>query len=240
MDISASNRHRLPKLYWLVLPLLWMAFQFVIEVTLPTKDLDWIHSEYGLHENIQFVLIASATFLAGRSFLQLDRKTLPWLAVWFGLAALCCFFVSGEEISWGQTYLRWQTPGYWYHVNNQHETNLHNSTKWLNQKPRILLETGVITGGLIIPALRRFKPSLLPARAAVICPPSILTVTAGCYCLIQFISTFGKHVLHYEFFNRPNEVEELYLYYFVLLYMVVLRGRLKDLGLIGGKKTSGA
>ena len=43
-----------------------------------------------------------------------------------GLAALACLFVGMEEISWGQTYLGWDTPDYVARVNVQKETNLHN------------------------------------------------------------------------------------------------------------------
>ena len=227
MNIAESKKNdAIPALCWLGLPLLWGVFQLVIELTLKPKTLEFIHSEYGLHENIQFVMIAAATILAISMLFKIDRKAQPWLAAWLALAAICCFFVSGEEISWGQTYLHWQTPGYWYHLNNQHETNLHNTTTWLNQKPRLLLEIGVVTGGLIIPLLRRFRPSWLPVRPAIIYPPTVLIVTTLTYMLIQFISTFGKHVLHVTPFTKANEVEELYLYYFVLLYMINLRRRL--------------
>lgn len=42
------------------------------------------------------------------------------------LVALLCFVVGMEEISWGQTYLGWETPDYLAAVNEQNETNLHN------------------------------------------------------------------------------------------------------------------
>lgn len=46
-------------------------------------------------------------------------------AVYLG-AAIVCFFVAGEEISWGQWIFHWQTPEALAAVNLQHETNLPN------------------------------------------------------------------------------------------------------------------
>ena len=46
-------------------------------------------------------------------------------AVYLG-AAIVCFFVAGEEISWGQWIFHWQPPEALAAVNLQHETNLHN------------------------------------------------------------------------------------------------------------------
>ncbi|WP_084417817.1 hypothetical protein [Henriciella litoralis] len=46
-------------------------------------------------------------------------------AVYVG-AAIVCFFVAGEEISWGQWIFHWETPEAMAAVNLQHETNLHN------------------------------------------------------------------------------------------------------------------
>ena len=226
--VESKQNTPIPILFWLGLPVLWGIFQAVIELTLSQETLTKIHSEYGPHELLQFVFVASCAAIAFRSLIGLDRARFPWLAAWLGLAGVCCFFISGEEISWGQTFAQWPTPQYWAELNNQHETNFHNTSTWLNQKPRILLEIGIVTGGLIIPFLRRFKPTWLPQRLGIIYPPSILAVTAIIYVIIQFISTFCKHVLHFTPFNRSNEVEELYLYYFLLLYMITLRYRLKN------------
>src|SRR3546814_4167282 len=54
--------------------------------------------------------------------------------------------MAGEEASWGQHYAGWLTPDNWQALNDQGETNLHNTSSWLDQKPRTLLEIGVIVG----------------------------------------------------------------------------------------------
>lgn len=44
----------------------------------------------------------------------------------FVALAIICFAIAGEEISWGQWFLHWETPEQIASVNLQNETNLHN------------------------------------------------------------------------------------------------------------------
>lgn len=89
-------------------------------------QLDWVFGsetadigpvEYGTA--LFFGVSAALLTLAG-------LRVLGWNgAVYLG-AAILCFFVAGEEISWGQWIFHWQTPEALAAVNLQHETNLHN------------------------------------------------------------------------------------------------------------------
>ena len=45
----------------------------------------------------------------------------------------------GEEISWGQHLLKWETPEFFKIYNIQNETNLHNMSNLLNELPRSLV-----------------------------------------------------------------------------------------------------
>jgi hypothetical protein len=79
------------------------------------------------------LLVTSLLFLYG--FLQ-ARKTLDktWPSmikqlVYLGLAVLF-FFGAGEEISWGQRILGFQTPEPLSEVNRQEEFNIHNLSAW--------------------------------------------------------------------------------------------------------------
>jgi hypothetical protein len=78
-------------------------------------------------------LVTSLLFFYG---FQLARKTLDnsWISlvkklVYLGLALLF-FFGAGEEISWGQRMLGFQTPEPLSQVNRQEEFNLHNLSAW--------------------------------------------------------------------------------------------------------------
>jgi hypothetical protein len=216
---------RIKPIFWLWLPIIWMIFQLIGEVIIPPQILTVIHSENGPHELIEFGLLVAGFIIAVHTLVKMD-KTNRWLVAWIGIAALACLFVAIEEMSWGQTILKWHTPEFWQGINNQQETNLHNTSKWLNQKPRIVLEIGILVGGIIIPLLRRFKPSALPKRFEIIYPPSILAVIACMAALVKLIDKGGREVFGFDFFTRPSEVEELYLFYFVAIYLLVMKHRL--------------
>ncbi len=214
----------LSKTWWLYVPLAAMALQIPMEIFLSHDVLMLLHSEQGPHEFFEFLILIAAFFVAVSTLLRMDRKE-KWLAAWVALAAVCCFYVAGEEVSWGQKFVQWSTPEFWTHYNDQGETNLHNTSSWFDQKPRILLLIGVIGGGLLLPLARRYKPALLPKKLEIIYPPEILWVTA----FITFTVEAGdklSHALGAPVFARGSEVVELYLFYFVLLYLVILRRRI--------------
>lgn len=212
------------KIWWLWLPAAFMVFQIGLETFLPTAILSRLHTENGPHELLQFLAVFSAFGIALATFLSMDRKRQKWFAAWIGLAMACCFYVAGEEISWGQHFMAWTTPEFWSALNDQHETNLHNTSSWLDQKPRLLLEIGVLCGGILLPLLMKYRPALVPARFAVIYPPRELVLIAALALGVKIIAktsaSFGIIL-----FERVSEVEELYLYYFVLLYLVALKKR---------------
>lgn len=210
------------KIYWLYIPLAFMVVQIGIDLFLPLHLREAAHSENGLHETLQFIVIGAGFFLAAVTLLQMNRRTNPLMTGWLALAALGCFYVAGEEISWGQHLLGWATPDVWQSVNDQQETNLHNTSSWLDQKPRLLLLIGVVSGGLIIPLLRRFYPALLPDRLREFYPPSYLWLIAALALGVKLLEKFTES-FDIVLFQRASEVEELYLYYFVLLYLISLR-----------------
>ena len=48
------------------------------------------------------------------------------VAAFHGLLGIGLLVIGMEEISWGQTYLQWQTPESWAAINSQQETTVHN------------------------------------------------------------------------------------------------------------------
>lgn len=210
---------------WLGVPLLIMFAQICIELFAPKALLGELHSETGPHEFIEFLFMVGAFIIALRIFPLLKGHP-KWLYAWVGIAAVCCFYVAGEEISWGQHLLKWSTPEYWAHLNDQGETNLHNTSSWLDQKPRLILLVGVVTGGLIFPLMQKLKPDVLPKKFEIIYPPAVLGVTA-CFALTaNLLDKFFEFLTDAPLLSRGSEVEELYLFYFVLLYLLDLRRRL--------------
>lgn len=207
------------KLWWLWLPLLLLPVQAVVELAFPAHSLAALHSEGGPHETLQTIILVTAFIFAAKTLIVMKPKDRPWLALWVGFAALCIFYVTGEEVSWGQHLFGWVTPDGWAEINDQQETNFHNTSSWLDQKPRLLLEIGVLVGGIVMPLLRRFAPGALPARFAAIYPPDHVWVTAVCMAGCKFGDALAES-MGFNIFERVSEIVELYLYWFVLLYIL--------------------
>lgn len=212
--------------FWLIwLPLILLGIQVVFEISFTSSELAVLMSENGPIELLQWAVIVLACVVAALTLAKVDSRKTPWLFAWVALALISCLYVAGEEVSWGQHFLNWNTPAYWQSLNDQHETNLHNVSSWLDQKPRLILLIGIVTGGLLFPLLRRFRPGLLPSRFSMIYPPdglafiAMLVIAPG--LANDIAKSFGIHL-----FERVSEVQELYMFYFVLLYLVILRRRI--------------
>ena len=221
METSSLN-----KVFWLGVPLFILIGQIAIEWLVPFEHKGALHSEGGPHETLQFLFALGGLIYALRCLFHLIKNPQPFLMFWTACFALGCFYIAGEEVSWGQHIFEWGTPEFWSGINDQNETNLHNTSSWLDQKPRLILLIGVIVGGLIIPALRHTKADLLPKMFIRIYPPAILAPTALLALTVKVIDKIDEQLPETVIFSRASEVEELYLFYFVLLYLVILRRRL--------------
>lgn len=225
MTLYSGYSSTIHPFFWLVIPVLLIIGQIGIELFLPYQYMVPIHSEGGVHETLQSIVLMLALLLAVATLFRIDWKRQKFLGGVFLLAAICCFYVSGEEISWGQQILNWHTPEYWARINDQNETNLHNTSAWLDQKPRLLLFIGIVMAGLVIPALRRWAPARLPEKFKALYPSDTLAVTALGVLLPYTAQEIAEHFFDSRLFERVSEVQELYMYYFVLLYLVDLRKR---------------
>jgi len=225
---DAPSSDRLSPLWWLWLPL----FCGIVLAAAARQGLefynDWFNGEDdGILEYGQFLVIAAAFVVALATLPAAWRRGPRWLFGWVLLAALCCFYVAGEEVSWGQHIVGWSTPEAWSELNDQNETNLHNVSSWLDQKPRHLLSLGVIVGGFVIPLYALFRPELRRRRYGILLPPFVCLPVAAMACitgLSWFLDDFVRP--GFLLFIRPSEVQEFYFYVFTLLYLIVLNRRI--------------
>ncbi len=79
--------------------------------------------------------------------------------LFFIFLALACFYVVGEEISWGQRLLAFASPDFFQQHNLQQEVNLHNFLTgpvgtWQKRVIEIALVAGLVGYGLVYPLLR--------------------------------------------------------------------------------------
>lgn len=93
---SPSPSEVSPFLSW-GFPVLLLLALLGTELYLPREAKPDFFSE-GPFELIQAVIIGAACIAALRMTLRVEGI---WLKLWYGIAALACFYIAGEEISWG-------------------------------------------------------------------------------------------------------------------------------------------
>ncbi|MEC9367209.1 MAG: hypothetical protein VX871_00770 [Pseudomonadota bacterium] len=216
--------------WWLGIPAALAIFLLAVNAISPAFYEAWILPEgYGFLELGHFLIpipgLVIALALLARPWVR--RRRLVTLVVVIG--ALACFYIAGEEQSWGQHFFNWQTPGYWAEINRQQETNLHNTMDLFDKKPRALLEIGVLVGGLIIPVAALFLPWIRRNRWSLFLPAAaIMPVSAGAL-FFKLMATVQKEAGVDALVLRPAEATESYLYLFILFYLVMFARRVREL-----------
>lgn len=217
---------RLPALLYLWLPLAVALVLSLVAQLAPAFYESYFEGELGVVESAQVLVLLACIWVALGILALVEVRRDRLVLVWVLLGLLGSVYIAGEEASWGQHYVGWLTPEGWQAVNDQGETNLHNTSSWLDQKPRTLLEIGVIVGGIIIPLLALWRPAIRTGRYALFLPPLACLPVA---VVGEFAKNWERLKSHglWEVtpFNRASEVHELYIYLFILLYLVVFRQR---------------
>jgi hypothetical protein len=138
---------------------------------------------FGVVENATFLVLIPGV-VAGFSIFSQRSKLQDWRVGWTSLAcAFACIYFAGEEISWGQHYMGWETGEVFSTINQQKETNLHNINGWFNQKPKMLVEWWLLIGGIILPVWRLIgrKPGKRTGFFAEFWPTHVVIPTAMLY-----------------------------------------------------------
>lgn len=213
---------------WLAI---WLPLASVVGLSLlwllaPRFYLDTMAYEDGLLEASHFFVPLISIVWCLRILALPEARRDRLVLVWIVLGLLGSAYMAGEEISWGQQYFHWLTPDEWQSVNDQGETNLHNTSAWLDQKPRTLLEIGVIVGGILIPLAALLRPSIRQGRFALFLPPlSCLPVAVICEAAKMTGRLQKLGLWELPLFENPSEAQELYIALFILFYLMVFRKR---------------
>ncbi|MFQ6017014.1 MAG: hypothetical protein ACE5KF_02365 [Kiloniellaceae bacterium] len=226
---AAGPEGSLSAWWWLWLPLAAALALLAVPHVSPAAYGSWIGGERGLLEWLHVVIPLASLAVGLRILAMPEVRAHHLLWLWVGLATLGSLYIAGEEASWGQHYLRWTTPEPWQAINDQGETNLHNTSSWLDQKPRAVLELGVVVGGILVPLAALCRPAIRQARLAIILPPMICLPSA----LLAEFARMSERAAEYfgaagDLFDRASEVQETYFYLFILLYLIVLRRRVGE------------
>jgi len=218
----------LPAILWAVFPPLML----VILIFLAYLDPDIFQlmmakdDEGGLVEHAT-VLVLLPGIVAGFAAFIYHRQNLPhlWLGWWVLMWTLACIFFAGEEVSWGQWFFEWKSPEVFKQLNSQEETNLHNITPWLFQKPQALVESWIILGGLVLPLWRRYKAHvwLQPDNTWQywLWPTYVVMPTAAFVLLLRFFKPFFEAVPLTRLERLGSgELREYYIALFLGLYLL--------------------
>jgi hypothetical protein len=220
----------------------WLGFPVLVAVfTVGSYQLnpDWymryvIPEGYGVLEISHFLMPLFGFFIAGSLLFLPFLRTRPLVFSVALIGALSCIYIAGEEMSWGQHFFHWNTPEYWAEVNRQQETNLHNTYDIFEKTPRLILELGIFAGGLLVPLAAVFYPSIRANRASLFLPAAALVPTALGAMLFKLVDRLQQADYLPTLIQRPSEVIETYLYFFILAYLIVYARRIKELEVAEG------
>lgn len=228
---SAGIEAELSRWMTLAIPLATICVLYAVAFWDAQYYAQYFDGELGILENVQVVVLLVA-LVYGIAALRMPaarqhRGLLPWIA----LICAGCAFIIGEESSYGQHFMGWQTPEWLADVNKQQETNLHNVSSWFNEKPRLLLELSMIAGGIVHPLMQRYTGRGLIAKPWWLMPTAVGLATA----LIAEISTLPERLSDIGLLPvsvivmRVSETHELFIFYFFVIYLASLRARLGTL-----------
>ena len=230
MPNEAIPSHAQPLPVWLKWGLPAAIFLYPAALIIPT--LNWeahFYREYGLIETLSNLFLLIALVLAVRA----ARATInPLQRVWAILFALGCFVFLGEEISWGQHYMKWVPPESWAEMNRQHETNLHNIKGWpefiFGKLARNGLSIGMIVGSLVAPWWLRRNPQFChPGSINFWLWPSAQSAVVAVLAVVsnipkRLMKNFGVEIPWNYYGPNDGELKECLFALFILLYAFVL------------------
>ena len=224
----SANFRKLWSKPWALFPVLTAVGLSALAGQNPDFYGDYIAPETGVLESVQFLLLAVTAGVAAGLLTRRAVGQAHWFRLWAALIMVGAIYVAGEEASWGQHYLGWSTPETWQGVNDQNETNLHNTSSWFDQKPRVALEIAVLFGALLLPLARRTRLYPRQPRIAYLIP-TVRCVPAAAMVLVARIDDWLADLTAHgaALFYRPAEVEELFLYAVILIYTTDLLRRVK-------------
>ena len=228
---GVQKNHELSALWWLLLPIGFFILRYAVGVfTHKKKGLEsWFAGELGLIENLTVVLLVVAALLTIYVILRfgrfLDRVPKLFLVIY----CLGCIFFAGEEASWGQHWYGWETGEYFLAINDQEETNFHNTSELLDRVPKAIVSLAIFIGGVVIPIVLRRKKLEIDCRKPfwwlfptwVCVPTAIMAISA------TWPSKIERYIDMEFYFDGAQEMKEICIAYFFLLFIVSLYLRLR-------------
>lgn len=182
----------------------------------------------GLVERLTVIVLVPGIIAAIYALIRYRQKMTSALAsTWLLLWILACIYFAGEEISWGQWIFEWQTPESISRLNDQNETNFHNTSTWLDQKPRTLVELWIFFAGTILPLISLFQRNPYQKNWQYWIHPVSSMVSAGLFFTVVRISGWIE-IPEFEDLFGSSEFRELSIAVFLSLFLLSFYARLRN------------
>ena len=212
-----KDDEELDPLIWLWLPIGFALLQIAARL-FDAGDgfyFTYFETEQGLVEIATALVLLPAALFGVRVGIREGFSITGW---WYLCVAAVCLGYFGEEVSWGQHWLGFESPEFFATHNRQGETNLHNLNIHLGRVAKSILTALIIVGALIVPPLRRRRGLDVDYRywPSNVCVPTALLVFA--VRLVERVKTwFDLDALPLMDMNL-KELQEFYLALFLLMY----------------------
>ena len=243
--IKNFKNYNINPLLWIFFPLfIPLIFIFVKKINMEFFRI-FFTGENGIIENGTFLILLFAIILAISS-LKIIKNNFKEkkLFIFIIIFTLSIIYFAGEEVNWGQHWFHWNAPFFFEIYNDQYigdtsETNFHNITSWLDQKPRILLTFFVLFGGIICPFYFNKNNNKTSLKFWIF--PKIYCFPTSIVFLFFYILDNSYKILCYGkpgiditckyipqlLVFRTSEIIELYFAIFLLIYIFSINLELK-------------
>jgi len=214
---------------WLWLPVIFFVIIFGSALISRYIHDNFFAGELGIIELATPLMLVPGIITGFVIFINREKFITRQLCYWILLVTLACIYIAGEELSWGQQLVGWGTPEWVKEINDQHETNLHNTSSWFDQKPRLLLEIFVLFGGIFLPLKRKLQGINLSRDSwqywlcpTMVClPAATLAILSRVPERIKTLSDLPEIVINI----RYSEVQKLYFAMFLMISLLSIRSR---------------
>jgi len=183
----------------------------------------FLKAELGIMENLQAICLAVTLIFSIKKLKIICHKTKD-RKIWIFsvLVFLGLFYILGEEISWGQHYFQWSSGKIFSELNIQNETNLHNISSWFNEKPRAIFEITIFLMCFFIPLFidknKRIAKYIKTKKLTIYIPNKKICFTVLIIIVTEILED-SVDIRKFGVYLRLSEVEELFVYYFMFLYI---------------------
>ena len=188
-----------------------------------------MEGEFGFVENLTAAFLLVAIITGVLVFRQRHYYPFPEFKIFILLFIAGCIYFAGEELSWGQHYLGWETPESIAAINKQNETNLHNIHKIFGAYPKIFLEWTIYLTGVfcMVRIYRGSAPYHSVSHWQFWYLPTYVVIVTSILAFMYRVVDRIENWFHLDFLIDPDEMHECLLATFLLLYILSVYRRLK-------------